>query len=324
MKKYLLLLICCFGIARISRAQELFPNAEPASNIPKGVLGLRLPNMFFNEYGRFRSWNGATLRYGVSGRLEMDLSASASNHHSALLPAGFVSTDGTVKHTHGIQKGLYYPYRFDGVDLYAKYKFLNHDHAGTHFRMAAYAELSTDRVAHDEAEPILFGDNAGLGAGLVATRLIHKLAISVTGGGILPYYYEEHNTAGDLKLYYGKALNYSLSFGYLLLPFHYKNYKQTNLNLYAEFVGKTYGAMRAKLNGETLVIASGTNSAFLEAGSYVEFRPAIQLIVLSNTRIDFSMALPLPDGYGGDLLGKSYTRIYPVYFFTLQHYFFLK
>ncbi|MNE29347.1 hypothetical protein D3C80_1228230 [compost metagenome] len=74
-------------------------------------------------------------------------------------------------------------------------------------------------------------------------------------------------------------LGYSLSSGYLLLPFVYKNYNQPNLNLYFEVLGKTNPE-----NGK----------------SYVDFAPAVQVIINSRTRIDL--------GYRFEIAGNLENR----------------
>ncbi|HEU4716890.1 MAG TPA: hypothetical protein VFU15_03615, partial [Bacteroidia bacterium] len=184
----------CFLLPAFLFSQELFPNTEPASNMPKGVLAFRIAGEYYSEVGQPRIWTGYRFKYGFTARMEADLTIGLSNHHGDLLPPGFVSTDGNIgPHTHGGKKGIYYPYRFEGIDIYAKYRFLNIDGEHRHFRMAAYAEISTARVAHDETEPnLMMEDNAGAGGGIVATYLYHKLAVSTTLGGIFPVAFSGH------------------------------------------------------------------------------------------------------------------------------------
>jgi hypothetical protein len=68
------------------------------------------------------------------------------------------------------------------------------------------------------------------------------------------------------------ALQYSFSAGYLLFPKDYQSYGQTNLNLYAEFIGQ---------------------SLLDKPGTYFDLAPAIQLILNSKARIDFSYRFQL-------------------------------
>ncbi len=336
MKLIYLIFILSFIFIQAS-AQELFPNTEPASNCPKGVLTIRQINEFFTEYtpshdtSRTRSMNGLMIMYGVSSKLMLTLTATASNHHGSVLYESdkFIKEKDGIIDTHGVAYGNDYPYRFNGFDLKAKYKFINNDGERRHFRMAAYGEVSTCRVPHDEAEPDLMDDNAGIAGGLIATQLIKRLAISATLGCIIPYYYRQnwYQDLGEMKLYYGNAVNYSLSFGYLLFPAKYKNYKQVNVNIYLEFLGEDYQAVKiylSNIQNANSPIYLDPGSLALQAGRYLEARPGIQFIFNSNTRIDLSLATTIPDGYGGYLLGHSYTRMYPAYFINFQHYFFLK
>ena len=325
MNKILTCIFIFFFSVSLINAQELFPNTEPASNCPKGVLTVRQFNEFYKEYSQFRKMDGFMFMYSVNSRLMFTTSFSCSNHHGEEISNEFIKIVDGIIDTHGATYGNPYSYRFDGVDFYAKYKFLNHDGEKRHFRMALYGELSTDLVAHDEAEPTLLGDNAGFGSGIIATQLYKKLAVSTSIGFILPYAYKQnYYNLGELNLQYGKAINYSLSFGYLLYPFRYKNYNQTNINIYMEFLGKDYQAAKINLSSQPNQIPIDPGSIMLLSGKYIDMRPGIQFIIKSNTRIDFSYALPIPDGYGGYLLGRSYALFYPTFRINFQHYFFLK
>jgi hypothetical protein len=238
-------------------------------------------------------------------------SLTFSNHHGEKLPDDFVASDGRIGlHTHGIQKGKAYPYQFENLSFNLKYRFLSLDKKNRHFRMAAALDAAFGSRAHDEAEPGFYGDNSGFGAGVVATYLNNKLAVSAGAGFIKPNKYSQKDPV-EVSIHYGEALTYNLSLGYLVLPFKYKSYRQTNLNLYVEFMGKSYDKADVKVDGSSIILADVPG---LESGNYIEVRPSVQLIIHSNTRLDFSIARPLK--------GKSYVRFYPAYYFNLQHYFF--
>ncbi len=128
---------------------------------------------------------------------------------------------------------------------------------------------------------------------------------------ILPAAYNEKLT--NISIQHGKAINYTFSAGYLLLPFKNKSYKQTNLNLYAEFIGKKYeGAIIKKANNPILI----ESAASLEKVNYIELRPGFQLIFRSNFRIDITSSFAV--------YNKSYARFYPAFYFNIQRYFFFK
>lgn len=298
----------------ISQAQELFPHVDPASNIPKGVFGIRVFNEGYNEVSEFKSLQSVRFMLGLSSKWMLTQSFNFSNHHVRTFPSDFIKNDGNIGyHTHGVKKGNKYPYQLSNLTFNIKYRFLSIDAEKEHFRMAAYLEMATGNQAHDEAEPSLMGDNNGVAFGLIATKLRKRFAISGALGGILPqkYYFQENDSSMNVK--YGNALTYSLSMGLLCLPLKYKDYKQTNVNIYAEFIGKAYQGVFI-LNNEKEISVAGIPA--LEKGNYVEFRPAVQFIFHSNFRMDFSMGMPF--------IGRSYVRTYPVYFITLQRYFYFK
>ncbi len=314
MIRFILNIILTFSLVNSIYAQELFPHVDPASNIPKGVLGIRLVNEGFNEVNEFRFSQSYRFMFGITSKLMITPAFNFSNHHGRKFPSDFIANDGNIGiHTHGVSKGNKYPYQLDNFNVNIRYRFLSLDKTKDHFRMTAYLEMAAGREAHDEAEPNLMGDNGGIGAGITATKLKQRFAISATVGGIVPqdYYYQRKDSSLTVK--YGKAINYSLSMGLLCLPFKYKSYKQTNVNVYCEFIGKAYEKARVISNSREVLIADVPG---LEGGMYVEFRPSIQFIFNSNLRIDLS--------YGRPLYKRSYTHFYPLYFFTIQRYFYFK
>lgn len=300
-----ILILWSFG----SKAQELYPNSEPASITPKNALGVRIMNEGYSLNNNLRSWHGVMLMYGISSKLMLNAMFTGSNHHREELPADFIRGNSADGYSVSEHIKPTYKYLFESVNLGFRYRFVNIDADHKHFRMALYGNGIYSNRPHDEAEVTLMGDNKGVGGGIISTVLLHKLAISLTGGIIKPF---DHNDASGVRLDYGNAYNYSLSFGYLIFPFKYKNYDQINVNLYAEFLGKTYEKVNVSKDEHNVY---SLNIDGLKAGSFIEFRPAIQFIVKSNLRIDLSTALPL--------VNESYVRKYPNCLVNLQYYFFL-
>jgi hypothetical protein len=312
----LMLLLCA---ANTINAQELFIKEEPASTLPKGVFGLRMFSEIYTEPGnQTRAFLALRGMYGLGRKLSVYATLNASNHHSKQLPPEFPDHNTP-------QIGVPLPWRFNGINLYAKYRLLNIDGKKSHFRVAAYASASWLDVAHDEAEPNLLDDTKGVGAGAISTWLKNHWAVSFTGGCILPadYVGETPDPIPGLpsvpaRVHYGKAFNYSLSFGYLLLPFSYKNYRQTNINLYAELLGKSYTAGRVFLGNTRSGTASyeirGTAVQVFSPNVYLELHPGIQAIIRSNLRLDFSVGFPL--------ISRSYVHYYPLYTVGVQRYFY--
>jgi hypothetical protein len=308
------------GVTRHVHAQELFIKEEPASTIPKGVLGIRSFGEAYKEPGnQLRALTGLRLMYGLTPRLTIMLSGTASNHHSKQLPPDFPDHNTP-------QIGVHLPWRFNGLNAYAKYRLLSIDKEKQHFRIAGYGEASWLEVAHDEAEPDLLDDTKGLGAGVIATWLKNHFAASFTAGYIYPFDYQGGipDTYGGglpdvpVKVKYGKAINYSLSLGYLLFPRKYTSYKQTNINFYLEFLGKSYKAGQVFLEnigapGRSYEI-KGTAVTVFAPNNYVELHPGAQLILASNLRIDLSVGFPL--------INRSYVHYYPIYTIGIQRYFY--
>ena len=304
-------------------AQELFPQNEPASNVPKGVLGVRAFDETFQEYTQIRNLYAVRLMYGLLPKLSIMATVSESNHHDVIFPAGLASHthngNQSVFSTGNYQRGLNYPYLFNGVYVYAKYRFLTFDGEHRHFRMAVYGEWSNVSVAHDETEPDLLDDNKGYGGGLIATYLKNHLAVSLITGIIIPKPYNGFSPdiygGPDVptEIKYGRALKYNLSIGYLLFPRKYENYDQANWNIYLEFMGKSFEEAKVIQYGIKDVPVT---TPLLEAGSYVDICPGLQYIYKSNLRIDFSMQLAM--------INKSYSHFYPVYLLGIQRYFYFK
>jgi hypothetical protein len=313
-----------------STAQELFPLTEPASTVPKGVLGIRLFTQFYQasatdsigqQQSVTRNMFAARIMYGLTSKLSIEITASGSNHHDTLLP------NNLVKHTHNAQGGnvyyinsvprvAIYPFLFAGFNFYAKYRVFSSDGNKSHFRLALFGDYSTVKAAHDEAEPELIDDCGGYEAGFIATKLIDRWGISLTSGYIHPFSFTEVQTQyiwpyQTTIVQYGDAVEYNLSIGYRFFPDKYTNdYSQNNFNVYLEFLGKSYNAANITLNGEALTIQTN----LLRKGYYVEMHPGIQWIINSNARVDLSIGYPI--------LGESYIHFYPVYNIGIQRYFY--
>ena len=312
----LILLIFSFPIS----AQELFPLAEPASSVPKHVLGARIFYQNYDEVGTTRSLYGMRLMYGLTSKLSFYLTGTASNHHSKKLPYDLINHthngSQTNYYTSNIKRGVVYPYIFSGFHLFAKYRFLSFDKQNEHLRFAAYAEWSNVKVAHDEAEPNLMDDTGGYGFGIISTLLKKRFSVSLTTGYIVPNAYTESqfDLTGSIYLptviNYGKAIKYSLSFGYRLAPAHYTSYQQSNWNIYVEFVGKKYEA--AKVYQDNKFITALVPS--LAKGAYLEMHPGIQRIIKSNLRFDVSL--------GFNIFSRSYVHFSPILNIGLQKYFY--
>ncbi|MBK0379773.1 hypothetical protein [Mucilaginibacter segetis] len=225
-------------------AQELYVNTEPASNMATKSLGIRLENQgYFSP--TFKNRSTLEVMYGFSKELML---------HGAVYRSDIYQEK----------------QRFEGGSLYAKVRFLTVDSVQEHFRGAFFAKAAFSSNRFTTQEIGLEGDNTGFQGGVVFTKLVHKLAFS----GSVSYLHAFNNT-GDNSLPLTGARDagaYTLSGGYLFLPKHYTSYKQVNMNLYAELLGKV-------------------NPGYGQ--SYLDIAPAVQFIFNSVCRLDLSYRTPL-------------------------------
>lgn len=256
MKRGILILLMGLLTGLSAIAQELYIYSEPASNMPTKSIGVRLTTEgAINP--KFTNRLMPEVMFGLNKNLMFHLQ-------------GFVSD----------AKGRY---AIEGGSVYAKYRFLSLDEAHSHFRGAVFGRVSTSNLPLVTEDINLEGDNSGWQAGVIFTQLLHKLAISGTVGYNQAFDVKSKQVAGMPTP--DKMINYSVSSGYLLLPFVYKNYKQPNFNLYFEVLGKTN----------------------LENGkSYLDFAPAVQFIFNSRTRIDLGYRFQV----AGDMQNRYLKNMY--------------
>lgn len=249
MKKLFIAGMCCVLFVK-GNAQELYVFSEPASNIPAHSLSVKIKEHFVtrdNIYGRFSNRLMPQLFFGLNKHLMMRAGISVANMH----------TPDT---------------RFESFNLYAKYRLVSTDDLHRHFRMSVYSEFSRTRIPFHYDEITLMGDKSGVEAGLVATQLWHKFALSGTVGHTQVL----HKSRKDNVIYIPErgyqSLNYSLSGGLLLLPRQYTDYKQTNLNLYVELIGQRLLDKKA---------------------GFIDMAPAVQLIFGSTTKLNMGYRFQL-------------------------------
>ena len=236
--KKLFIALASFVSLEVS-AQELFVFTEPASNMPGRSLGIRDMNAFmFEKDGKLNYHNMPELMWGINKKWMVHLQGFISNRQEG---------------------GL----KTEGGSFYAKYRFLSKDDIQSHFRMAAYGRYSFNNADIHQQEIETMGHNTGFETGIIATQLLHKVAISSS----LSYERALDNTSENKfpVTESNSAVNYSLSIGKLMLPKTYTSYKQTNMNLMLELLGQ-------RLNGN--------------GKSYLDIAPSVQFIINSQARVD--------------------------------------
>lgn len=235
-------------------AQELYVYSEPASNVPAKSISAKLTGMYIpsqQPYYRNMQRIMPSVSVGLSAKWMLNTGVSFSDMHTN-------------------------NFRWESAWLYAKYRFLSKDEMHSHFRMAAFADVAYTRSPFHFDEINLLGDKDGIQLGLIGTQLWHKFALS----GTVSHTQVLHSSRKDDAVYIPsriyQVMNYSLSAGYLLLPREYKNYRQTNLNLYVELLSQ---------------------QALDKKAHYIDIAPALQLIFNSNTRLNLGYRFQL----GGDM-----------------------
>ena len=243
-----MLVLSCFTL--YGWGQELFVSTEPASNMPSGSLGFRInTEMYFTKPVNQISYRlNPEIMFGISKNLMLHADLYGSNVYQSNI-------------------------RFEGAALYGKYRFLSFDEVHTHFRVAAFGqislianpeELEVGNRVYNSDEIDIDGSTSGFTGGVIATQLLHKLAISTSVSLV-----NRIDNLQNPKIpgQSDESINYSLSSGYLLFPKKYRDFQQTNINIYWEFLG---------------AMSPDKKTYFLDAA------PAVQFIVNSISRIDFS------------------------------------
>ena len=258
---------CMLFVLYYADAQELYVSTEPASNMAIGSIGLRLNSKFFHMAtdGTYSYRLDPELMIGLGKKWMAHLNFYGSNMYQS-------------------------NFKVEGGSAYLKYRFFSSDDVHSHFRLAAFAKMSlidnpSVLQAHDtyyttnsngqteqhqgvrpylSDEIDLDGNNSGFLAGIVATKLVSKMAVSASG-----YLINRWDNLQNAKspLQSAAAVNYTLSAGYLLFPRVYRNYSQTNLNLYCELLG---------------------SSSLDKQAYFIDIAPAVQFIFNSISRLDIS------------------------------------
>jgi hypothetical protein len=235
-----ILTIALFSITSKVMSQELFVYTEPASNMPAKSFGLRLNNSIMREK------ETGDINYHLMPELMLGLSKKFMIH-----------ADAFISNRNGSASA-------EGGSIYTKYRFLSNDDVHAHFRLAVYGRYSFNNSEIHQTEINLMGHNSGYEAGLIATQLLHKVAIS-SGLSLI----KATDNGNNHKYLYGtldsRAINHTLSIGKLMLPKAYTGYNQTNVNLMLEILSQ-------------LNLGSGKY--------YTDMAPSIQFIIGSVARID--------------------------------------
>jgi hypothetical protein len=244
----LFILLFCSSILQ---AQELYVYTDPASNVPANSISAKVTAMLMpaqEPYGRFIQRYTPEFQLGLSKKWMLRTGATFADMQTP-------------------------SFKWESAFIYTKFRFLSIDGLHSHFRMAAFADFAYNSSPFHHYEVSLQGDNTGAQVGLIATQLKNKLAVSATVSHTQVFDKDRNDhTRIYLPSRFYQVMNYSLSAGYLLLPREYTDYRQTNVNLYAELLAQQ----------------SLERNAF-----YIDLAPAIQVIFNSNTKLNLGYRFQL-------------------------------
>ena len=246
-----IIILFMFFCSYIARGQELFVYSEPASNMPARSLSAKFTANYItpqNPDNRFMQRYTPELMFGINKNWMLHVGGTFADMHTK-------------------------NFRWESVYLYGKYRFFSSDDLHSHFRMAAFADVAYNRSPFHHDEVSLQGDNSGVQLGLIATQLWGKFALSGTASHTQVLDKDRNDKSVvyvPSRIY--QTMNYSLSAGYLVLPFQYTDYKQTNLNIYTEVLAQQ----------------SLDRKAY-----YVDMAPAIQFIFNSNAKLNLGYRFQL-------------------------------
>ncbi len=294
------LIILFLITATYSFSQELYIVSHPAANLAKNRIEFRNNIMSYSNFKYYH--NSFALNYGLLGNLT-------------------IYND--VYYT--LDKGYDF---FGNYEFAARYRFLDSDKRNYHIR-AAYQTgvlipVNAQPIVQDAVEYELHPghkvkfynfvnditvpsvdfhttDNYTIKNDIIVTNLIKKFAVTGEMG------FNINVPKSDFK--FGNYFDWSLSFGYLLLPRQYKGYDDINVNLYLE--NKAYYFMKNKFLGSEI-----TNSGGFRVDSYL----GIQSIFLSSIMLELSYKIPVHSNeYAETHIGKRSTAL----LFSLRYLFFL-
>jgi hypothetical protein len=234
-----------------TKGQELYVFTEPASNMPSHSISGKVTGKFskHQDVTNYMQRYTPEIMFGLNKKWMLHFASTFSDMYTRNM-------------------------RWESARTYLKYRFFSNDDVHKHFRMAAFGEYAYSRNIGIYDDIGIEGDMSGFQGGVIATQLWNKLAVSST----LSFVQTHQNKSTEITVYIPKkAFNYSLSAGYLVFPLNYKNFNQTNFNVYAELLGQRTLDMKKYV---------------------VDFAPAAQFIFNSNAKLNI--------GYRFQLTGNMY------------------
>lgn len=265
MKKLALFFLYFLSVSSL-HAQELFTYTEPASNMPARTLSLRMTSTFMSERP----------------------SAVVNTHFTPEIMIGYSKR--WMCHIDAFISNRAGEWESEGGSIYIKRRFYSVDNVHSHFRMAAIGRFSFNNSSIHQEAVDLNGHNSGIEFGLIATQLLHKVALSASTS-----YINGTENVGEKfytkeKILNRRAVGFTFSVGKLFLPKSYISYNQLNLNGMVEILGQTN----------------------LKSGhTFLDVAPVIQFVIKSRMRLDLGYRMPISNQLsrtapGGGLIRFEY------------------
>jgi hypothetical protein len=259
--KIKLTIISLLLIANDLFGQELYINTEPASLIPKGtkVIRFHYHNIFLNETNEPSSQSPGrvfipSISYGISKKIMVSASLQVSNNPFDIEPNS----------------------GFNGFKLYSKQRLISTDKKNYHTRLSSFIKYASHGKWNSPNYKFITNNydldfqDSGVEVGLIVTQLVNKLAVSLTSGLAVISNKTSDGSYNDKSF---NTIHNSISAGYLLFPRKYKSYKQTNFNIYVEYLTSSILSKSYPLRYDRFMST---------------FAPGIQFIIMSRSRLDFS------------------------------------
>lgn len=298
-KKVHLLIIFLF-LSSAAFSQELYIMTHPAANLSRHRIEFRNNVMSYDNFKYFH--NSFEINYGLLGNLTLYNSVFYTLEDGYNFLGNY---EGAVRYRiHDIDKKNYH-LRFaaqSGAVIPVNSKPIVGDQV--EYELHPGHKVKFYNFVNDITVPSVdfhTTDNYTVKNDVIVTNLIKKLAVTAGMG------FNINIPKSDFK--FGNYFDWSLAFGYLVLPKQYKSYNDVNINLYSE--SKAYYFYKNKFLGDDIV-----NSGGFRLDTYL----GIQAIFLSSIMAEISYKIPVHSNeYAETQISKRSTGL----LFSLRYLFFL-
>lgn len=270
--KYTITLLLLFLSVNLY-SQELYIVTNPAANLSKHRLEFRNIIVSYDNFSYYH--NSFQLNYGLLGNLtlynsvyySLDQDYQFLGNYEVSARYRFADIDKKNYHIRGAyQSGLVIPVNAKPIVNGAVEYEIHPGHVVKFYNFAN--DITIPSIDFHTTDNYTFRNE------LIVTNLVKKFAAT----GAMAY--NINIAKNDFK--FGNFFDWSLSFGYLLLPKVYESYDDVNVNLYME--NKAYYFYKNQFLGETI-----NNSGGFRLDTYL----GIQSILFSSLMLELSYKIPI-------------------------------